>query len=384
MPVRTRSNYNYAPAQGEVVRARPAPRRAQPRMQNDRLLLLLFFAVIPITWLASLMWDPIRWLLVLIIICTVSLLWLQHGFTARGRLSMTLLSSLLLVWTLSSALGGDTGNLPRTNTATVPPITNFGATTQQQGIDPLLTPLESQQQIDPAQQLTMPDVGTVGFDVQQVQAQAQANQNRPLSLSEQVLEQFLEGWKRGIFADLLPLCAPSFRASLDQPPETWLFYNFGERKLITWDTEGPPSGTDGDTSRTITVIVELQAANGNLRTYRYDTLMLLEGTTWYVDPRTLTGAAGAVLSTPAPNTAGGEGGAPVITPTPSPKPTPTPNKKTKLYYNKSGGKYYHSDPNCASLADKYKPLKSSFTYADINKSPNDKLLRCDTCDAPSR
>ena len=72
------------------------------------------------------------------------------------------------------------------------------------------------------------------------------------------------------------------------------------------------------------------------------------------------------------------------TPTPEPTPTPTPGPKTKLYYNKSGGKYYHATQDCSKVAKQYLPLSGSFTYKDINKSPYNKLEPCDKCNPPAR
>lgn len=70
-------------------------------------------------------------------------------------------------------------------------------------------------------------------------------------------------------------------------------------------------------------------------------------------------------------------------PTAEPTPTPAPSSKTKLYYNKDGGKKYHADPECYTVDKEYLPL-SSFTYGDLNKSPYNKLEPCDKCDAPAR
>ena len=82
-------------------------------------------------------------------------------------------------------------------------------------------------------------------------------------------------------------------------------------------------------------------------------------------------------STPTPD--------PNMTPTPSPEPTPTPapGPKTKLYYNKDGGKYYHAEAECSTVAKEYLPL-ASFQYKDINKSPYTRLVPCEKCNAPHR
>ena len=70
-------------------------------------------------------------------------------------------------------------------------------------------------------------------------------------------------------------------------------------------------------------------------------------------------------------------------PTSEPTPTPTPGSKTKLYYNKDGGRKYHADPECYTVDKKYLPL-DSFTYGNITKSPYNKLEPCDKCDAPDK
>ena len=97
----------------------------------------------------------------------------------------------------------------------------------------------------------------------------------------------------------------------------------------------------------------------------------------YIDPDSLSSGILQVPSTPTPD--------PNATPepTPEPTPTPTPGPKTKLYYNKDGGKYYHADPECYSVAKEFLPL-ASFTYGNLNKSPYTKLQPCPKCGAPSR
>ena len=89
---------------------------------------------------------------------------------------------------------------------------------------------------------------------------------------------------------------------------------------------------------------------------------------WAVDPDSLSTGVLVEAATPTPD--------PNVTPTPTPEPTPTPTPgpKTKLYYNKSGGKFYHADQNCSKVASQYLPLTGSFTYKDINKSPYDKQM----------
>gem|GEM_PF-1427254 len=85
---------------------------------------------------------------------------------------------------------------------------------------------------------------------------------------------------------------------------------------------------------------------------------------------------------PAGEEGAGAGAEPAVPPTP--EPTQGPGKKTKLYYNTKGGRYYHMDANCPSTDKKYLPLKGTFTYGNIGKSPYDKLQPCGRCNAPNR
>ena len=96
---------------------------------------------------------------------------------------------------------------------------------------------------------------------------------------------------------------------------------------------------------------------------------MFESEGWYIDPDSLSSGVQVVQSTP--------------TPDPNTTPTPTPGPKTKIYYNKDGGKYYHAEAQYPSVAKEYLPL-ASFQYKDINKSPYTRLEPCEKCDAPHR
>jgi hypothetical protein len=137
-----------------------------------------------------------------------------------------------------------------------------------------------------------------------------------------------------------------------------------------------PTGTDASTARTITVEADI-SYSGELRSYQYDAIALFENDAWYIDPDSLSSGILVVQSTPTPD--------PNMTPTPTPVPTPTPKPgpKTKIYYNKNGGKYYHAEAECPSVAKEYLPL-ASFQYKDINKSPYTRLVPCEKCSAPQR
>ena len=66
-------------------------------------------------------------------------------------------------------------------------------------------------------------------------------------------------------------------------------------------------------------------------------------------------------------------------------PTPTiitPDPNTVLYYNPSGGSYYHYDQYCRVVNDRYLPLTGRFTFAEINNTPYNFLSPCSVCCPP--
>lgn len=61
-----------------------------------------------------------------------------------------------------------------------------------------------------------------------------------------------------------------------------------------------------------------------------------------------------------------------------------PEDDLMLYFNPNNGQYYHLDQNCASIRDKYLPLKGGFTYAELDDAGHLKLTPCKSCNPPLR
>ena len=55
-----------------------------------------------------------------------------------------------------------------------------------------------------------------------------------------------------------------------------------------------------------------------------------------------------------------------------------------LYFNPTGGKFYHADQNCSSIRDRYLPLKGAFTYAELDNAEHAAFTACRTCNPPPR
>ncbi len=62
---------------------------------------------------------------------------------------------------------------------------------------------------------------------------------------------------------------------------------------------------------------------------------------------------------------------------------PVPSPDTKLYYNPSGGSYYHSVDNCLDVKAKFLPL-TAFNYSQLEEETFGSLERCPACAPPMR
>jgi hypothetical protein len=357
----------------------------------DRVLLALFFMVLPVMWLISLFWGLFQWLFIITCLCAVTLLWLRQGFTQRGRVVMTSFYALVMVFVLTGTLGSGGSGVKPPPVTTVPPINyqnqgyvTSGGNSVGMGLSASGGALTQGEAIPASGDASLAGLNLTGNPAATQNLTGGDAQQRPLSAAETVLEQFMQAWQSSIIANMVDLTAPSWRATLSASqngPEQNLYWKFSNKKLDSWEFEGEPTGTDNDTSRTITVLATVSSSANERRQYRYSALMLQAEGQWYVDPNSLSTGTRVDNATPSPQE-GADGS--TVTPAPTPAPTKTPGPKTKLYYNKSGGKYYHADANCSSVAKEYLPLKGTFTYSQISKSPYDKLLRCTTCNAPLR
>lgn len=59
-----------------------------------------------------------------------------------------------------------------------------------------------------------------------------------------------------------------------------------------------------------------------------------------------------------------------------------PDDALELYYNPRGGKFYHQNPNCLSVAARLLPLKGKFTYGELENAEYAKYEPCRYCKPP--
>ncbi|MGN0992094.1 MAG: hypothetical protein ACI4O4_11620 [Candidatus Ventricola sp.] len=378
-----RPSYASAPAgSSRALDQKPRPKR--PKKEWNQLLLMLFFVVLPVFGLLAIFFQPFRWVFMILTVACLALMWFVHAFLFPGRMILTAAYGLLMVFTLVTALNAKSSSrLPQT-------ASPFGQVTTT--IAPTQVPIYSQGYDSTSGIVTdsgydaissIQEVGMAGGSEDQSTedlglTDAGASEYVPTvkSDAEIALENFMEKWRKGIIADMVAHTPPTWRNAQADSAQQQLFWKFAQKPLQDWRQMSAPTGTNESTARTISVEADI-SYSGEVRTYAYDAIALYEEGSWYIDPDSLSSGILKVPSTPTPD--------PNATPepTPEPTPTPTPGPKTKLYYNKDGGKYYHADPECSSVAKEFLPL-TSFTYGNLNKSPYTKLQPCPKCDAPSR
>ena len=187
------------------------------------------------------------------------------------------------------------------------------------------------------------------------------------------LQTFYSYWMVNNQDGMLTLCSPTWQ-SKQENPKTALFGLMGNRTPKEDIVLENISGTPNDTTRTVTITVLMDPNNGKdpVR-YRIGVIMVKENDgLWYVDPNSIMSNDKA--ETPDPS----------ITETPSPTETPSITVNTVLYYNPSGGEYYHLDQNCKRINERFLPLQGHFTYSELEKDAYKKLKPCAICGAPSR
>lgn len=381
-----RSSYHAAPAgSSRALDQKPKPKKS--KREINQLMLILFFMVLPVVGLLAIFLQPVRWVFMLFVAASLIAMWMAHAFLFPGRMVLTAVYGLLLVFTMVTALSARSQSdrirqqqnflLAGTAAPTSTPMFSYSM---------MGTSVPDNFYADPDGADPFADTQTVGMeggsgdesglDLGLSDAGANAYVAEVKSEAEIALENFMEKWRKGIIADMVAHTPPSWREAQADSAQQQLFWKFAQKPLQDWRQMSAPTGTDDSTARTISVEADI-SYSGEVRTYAYDAIALCENGSWYIDPDSLSSGILQVPSTPTPD----PNATPV--PTPEPTPTPTPGPKTKLYYNKDGGKYYHADPECYSVAKEFLPL-ASFTYGNLNKSPYTKLQPCPKCGAPSR
>lgn len=189
------------------------------------------------------------------------------------------------------------------------------------------------------------------------------------------LHSFFTLWKNNAISQMVNLTAPSWRSSIKGGTDAVTQKLFGEvltnRTPVSWDFTAI-TGTSNDIARMVTVRAVINKNNTlGESIYLWKVRMVKEDGVWYVDPATLQSNEQESTATPTNALAT----QPVLN---------TSHPDLILYYNQNGGTYYHIDPNCASINQRYRPLTASFKWTQIDDEPYKNLEQCKVCGAPLR
>ena len=334
----------YVP-QAVPVRRRPFEMTDADLLILSAIMLILFALGMFVPGLAIL-----KWFFLILGAGTIALLWLKPLVAANKRLCYTIVFGLLIAVTVFR-IAYPGGQQPNSNP---------------QGSDPTRVSSSGQVNYNPDDNPQPAVTAVPNTTVTSTPEPADDS-----SVTER-LQTFFYYWSANRQDDMLTLCAPSWQSKVENP-KTALFGLMANRTPKEYMVENI-TGTEYDTSRTVTVVSLMDRNNGKdpVR-YRLSVIMLKENDNqWYVDPKSLQTYEAA--DTPDPS----------ITPTPGPTDEPVIYPNTVLYYNPSGGEFYHLDQNCKRINERYLPLQGHFTYAELSKDPYNKLKPCAICGAPSK
>ena len=332
-------------------RVQPAARREIPW---DTIAKVLMFGVLPILFILSMVfaWTAVKWVVLVGAVASIAAMWLRELVTPNARLVLSLLLASAAVVCLVSALA--------TNAA------------------------DNQNPAQPNQSGQMQQGSTSGNNLD-VNLTATDTPNpaptptaTPVDDSEECyaqLHSFFTLWKNNAISQMVNLTAPSWRSSIKGGTDAVTQKLFGEvltnRTPVSWDFTAI-TGTSNDIARMVTVRAVINKNNTlGESVYLWKVRMVKEDGVWYVDPATLQSNEQESTATPTNALAT----QPVLN---------TSHPDLILYYNQNGGTYYHIDPNCSSINQRYRPLTASFKWTQIDDEPYKNLEQCKVCGAPLR
>lgn len=337
----------------------PAQPKQRTPMDVDKLWAVFLFGLLPLLFIPCIFVPEslnfIRYTFLVLSVCGMGGMWYRQMYGSSTRIIISVVYVALCIVTVSMLMQGER-DLQRTN-AGASPVT--------------------------AQTSNAPDDGqAAGMAATEAPSPTPAPAPTVVGKSEAQLrlETFMSNWAGNRVEDMVRLVQPSWATAQDTPANR-LFMLLGNRTPIEYNIE-EISGSDEDTSRTVTMTASIDKNNGKDPTvYRFMVLMVKEGGEWYVDPASLASNDEVSAETNVVNdTSAG------VTTTEAPRTTvsPAPPASTVLYYNPDGGHYYHMDANCESINVEFRPLQGSFSYSDLASYINEKnLTPCLKCGAPT-
>ncbi len=368
----SRSRYSSTPLQN-VKKATPPKRGNRPQpprtvgdyqdaaagQRSFALLQIMLTIILPLMFVIALLVpsNTLNLSFVALSAGCLLLMWLLNAFVPNARMTLSLIHIAMILVCLFAVWMNPTSG-PTVNQPSGP-----SASGVQEG--------------DPSSIFTQnADAGMVGMTAQQSQSvsdfKVETTPNPDAaSLAQKRLEEFMSAWMNNDFKKMVALSLPSWVSSQENAEQA-MFFVRGIRMPLSFEFTSV-SGSDADSTRTVNMQVKMDKSNGQApRNYLMQVLMMRVNDQWYVDPNSLSSeqevADASVTQVPVVTVA------PLITADPN----------LTLYYNPDGGTKYHTDPNCPTLGEKYKPLQHSFYYSQLGEAAYSKLVPCTTCHAPAR
>ena len=341
---------NYPPT---VARSKP-PRQS---LDPDRLWAVFLFGLLPALFVACLLlpptFDPLRYGFIALSLAGLVAMWYRQLFSSATRVTISILYVALSVVAVSMLLNGniDLLHANQENDGNMPAPTEPVAAAAYGAAEPT--------------------------DLMPEGSPAPPQSSGP-SEAEERLNLFMDLWfTGGKVSEMVAFVQPSW-ASTKENATAELFKVLANRTPLNFEVE-EVSGTDMDNSRTVTMTAEIDKNNGKdpVR-YRFMILMVKENGVWYVNPNSL-----ATNETPENQDPTAPTQVPLATMAPRMTATPVPDSGILLYYNPSGGSFYHVDPECPRVDKKYTPLQGTFPFSDLGSYLN-KFQPCLECRAPTK
>lgn len=337
------------------------PSQGQP-MDADTLWKLFLFVLLPVLFIPCLFVPPglnvLRYVFLALCVAGIGVVWYRKMFTPNTRIIVTLGCAAAFVTILVMMFMGGSADLQKQ--------TPNGVNQQQQTAQ---NQHDNQNGAAVAQPTFSPTPEPTATPA-------------PVSEAQNRLEAFMTYWSGAKIEDMVKLVQPSWVSTQDNPSNR-LFVMLGNRTPLAYNIE-EISGSDSDSSRTVTMTANIDKNNGKDPTlYRFMVLMVKEGGEWYIDPNSLAtnDEVENKEETAVVNDSQSKAAEEWVLP-PRQTVTPAPAGSQLLYYNPDGGSMYHMDQNCPSIRDEYLPLQGSFPYSELGSYRN--LTPCLKCNAPTQ
>lgn len=373
-----RSRYSSAPLQD--LRRRP-PRQEAPRPASNHMpgihaphqtlgnpkvnlvLQVLLVAVLPLLFLISLIfkWQQMQLIFIIASVLCLVLMMLFRAFVPNARQVLAVVHVAMIA------------------------VTAFALMVSGQPAQDNRTSLSQEQQSIFNNESTASLV-----DMERAQQQEAAESTEPgmASLAQQKLVLFMNAWGNKNYAEMVKYSDPkwvnSFQTQKDA--ESNIFYLAAIRTPTRFNILDV-TGTDADQVRTINMQAYISKSDGKEpQLYNFQILMVRSNNEWYVDPASISSSQ-IVQETTSSGMSSEQMAQAAISEEQQQAQAQQVNQTrsdTVLYYNQDGGEFYHLDPNCATLGERYKPLTAMFYYRDVSNDTFKNLKACPVCKAPGR